>query len=114
MRNIASWLSVLAFVCVALFIAFVYPGLFVARVYISPDGLLHLVRDDCLAIEQRMRLDRAQGVSRVSSRVDPWGRPYSVLVDEERRRLVIYSLGRDGAAGGTCEDADYVHSADYK
>ena len=39
--------------------------------------------------------------------LDPWGKPYAF----ERRgeRGVVFSLGRDGAPGGTGEDADVYH-----
>lgn len=57
-----------------------------------PDDLEVLVRPD---VNGNRLLDRA------SLPVDPWGRVYRY---DPRPR--IYSLGRDGVAGGTGEDAD--------
>ena len=37
---------------------------------------------------------------------DPWGRPYVYRVPGEKAEFQLMSLGRDGKAGGTGEDAD--------
>ncbi|MFN3312445.1 MAG: type II secretion system major pseudopilin GspG [Hyphomonas sp.] len=37
---------------------------------------------------------------------DPWGRPYLYTSGSDGLRVRVYSLGRDGAEGGTGEDAD--------
>lgn len=37
---------------------------------------------------------------------DPWGRAYVYRVPGEKKEFDLYSLGRDGKAGGTGEDAD--------
>jgi len=37
---------------------------------------------------------------------DPWGRDYLYLSPGENREIDVYSLGRDGQAGGEGEDAD--------
>jgi len=37
---------------------------------------------------------------------DPWGKPYQYKNPGEHSEVDIYSLGRDGSAGGTSEDAD--------
>jgi general secretion pathway protein G len=37
---------------------------------------------------------------------DPWGRAYVYRVPGEKKEFDIYSLGRDGKAGGSGEDAD--------
>lgn len=37
---------------------------------------------------------------------DPWGRPYYYASTEDGLRVRVYSFGRDGAEGGTGEDAD--------
>lgn len=37
---------------------------------------------------------------------DPWGRPYLYFSGSDGLRVRVYSLGRDGAEGGTGEDAD--------
>jgi general secretion pathway protein G len=37
---------------------------------------------------------------------DPWGKPYLYRVPGEKGEVDIYSLGRDGKAGGEGEDAD--------
>lgn len=37
---------------------------------------------------------------------DPWGRDYIYEESSEDREPLVYSLGRDGAKGGTGEDAD--------
>lgn len=38
--------------------------------------------------------------------VDPWGKPYLYRLPGEKGEVDIYSLGRDGKAGGEGEDAD--------
>ena len=37
---------------------------------------------------------------------DPWGRPYQLAVPGKKGPFDIYSLGADGAPGGTDENAD--------
>jgi general secretion pathway protein G len=37
---------------------------------------------------------------------DPWGRPYVYRVPGEKHEFQLLSLGRDGKAGGSGEDAD--------
>lgn len=37
---------------------------------------------------------------------DPWGKPYQYKIPGEHSEVDIFSLGRDGMAGGTGEDAD--------
>ena len=37
---------------------------------------------------------------------DPWGRPYQLAVPGRKAPFDIYSLGADGAPGGTDENAD--------
>ena len=37
---------------------------------------------------------------------DPWGKPYQYRMPGEHSEVDIYSLGRDGTAGGSGEDAD--------
>ena len=37
---------------------------------------------------------------------DPWGRPYVYRVPGEKNEFQLLSLGRDGKAGGSGEDAD--------
>ncbi|MBT9567375.1 MAG: type II secretion system major pseudopilin GspG [Thiobacillus sp.] len=37
---------------------------------------------------------------------DPWGKPYQYKMPGEHSEVDIYSLGRDGVAGGSGEDAD--------
>lgn len=37
---------------------------------------------------------------------DPWGRPYLYATGSDGLRVRVFSLGRDGAEGGTGEDAD--------
>ena len=37
---------------------------------------------------------------------DPWGKPYQYKMPGEHSEVDIYSFGRDGAAGGSGEDAD--------
>lgn len=37
---------------------------------------------------------------------DPWGRPYGYEPDAPNEKFRVYTLGRDGAAGGHGEDAD--------
>lgn len=37
---------------------------------------------------------------------DPWGKPYQYKMPGEHSEVDIFSLGRDGVAGGTGEDAD--------
>jgi len=37
---------------------------------------------------------------------DPWGRPYQYVVPGSKSDFDLLSLGRDGAPGGTGEDAD--------
>lgn len=37
---------------------------------------------------------------------DPWGRPYVYRVPGEKSEYQLLSLGRDGKAGGSGEDAD--------
>ena len=37
---------------------------------------------------------------------DPWGRPYVYRVPGEKSEFQLMSLGRDGKAGGSGEDAD--------
>jgi general secretion pathway protein G len=37
---------------------------------------------------------------------DPWGRAYVYRIPGEKKEFDIYSLGRDGKAGGSGEDAD--------
>ena len=44
---------------------------------------------------------------------DPWGRPYQLAAPGKRGPFDIYSLGADGAPGGSDENADiYGSSAD--
>lgn len=38
--------------------------------------------------------------------VDPWGRPYLMRVPGQHREVDVYSLGSDGAQGGTGEAKD--------
>ena len=38
--------------------------------------------------------------------LDPWGNPYLYTSTEDGLRVRVFSLGRDGAEGGTGEDAD--------
>lgn len=38
--------------------------------------------------------------------LDPWGKPYLYRMPGEKGEVDIYSLGRDGKAGGDGEDAD--------
>ncbi|MDP3457746.1 MAG: type II secretion system major pseudopilin GspG [Hyphomonas sp.] len=38
--------------------------------------------------------------------VDPWGKDYFYSSTDDGLRVRVYSLGRDGAEGGTGEDAD--------
>ena len=38
--------------------------------------------------------------------LDPWGNPYLYTSTEDGLRVRVFSLGRDGADGGTGEDAD--------
>jgi general secretion pathway protein G len=37
---------------------------------------------------------------------DPWGKPYQYKMPGEHSEVDIYSFGRDGAAGGSDENAD--------
>jgi general secretion pathway protein G len=37
---------------------------------------------------------------------DPWGRPYVYRVPGQKGEFDLFSLGRDGRAGGSGEDAD--------
>ena len=41
-----------------------------------------------------------------SGLTDPWGAPYSYMLDETGERFTIGSLGRDGQLGGEGEDGD--------
>jgi general secretion pathway protein G len=45
---------------------------------------------------------------------DPWGRPYLYLNPGQRGAIDVYSLGRDGKAGGEGEDADIGNWKDSK
>jgi general secretion pathway protein G len=38
--------------------------------------------------------------------VDPWGKPYEYRAPGQKGPFDVFSLGRDGAAGGTGEDKD--------
>ncbi len=40
---------------------------------------------------------------------DPWGKPYLYRVPGEHGEIDLYSLGRDGAPGGTGNDADITN-----
>jgi general secretion pathway protein G len=40
---------------------------------------------------------------------DPWGRPYVYVQPGSNAEIDLMSLGRDGKAGGTGEDADIVN-----
>ena len=42
------------------------------------------------------------------SPLDPWGRAYQYVYPGQHQTFEIFSLGRDGAAGGTGEDGDIV------
>lgn len=48
--------------------------------------------------------------------LDPWGRPYSYKSpgDVNRESYDLLSLGRDGQAGGTGEDADITSWAEWR
>lgn len=41
--------------------------------------------------------------------LDPWGRPYVYRCPGEQAEYDLLSYGRDGAPGGTGEDADIAH-----
>lgn len=41
--------------------------------------------------------------------LDPWGRPYLYRSPGERSDVEIYSLGKDGAPGGTGENSDITN-----
>jgi general secretion pathway protein G len=38
--------------------------------------------------------------------MDPWGKPYIYKIPGEHGEYDLYTYGRDGAPGGTGEDAD--------
>ncbi|HEX7971652.1 MAG TPA: type II secretion system major pseudopilin GspG [Thiobacillus sp.] len=40
---------------------------------------------------------------------DPWGKPYQYKIPGEHGELDIFSFGRDGAPGGSGEDADITN-----
>jgi general secretion pathway protein G len=40
---------------------------------------------------------------------DPWGRPYTYRSPGERAEIDVYSFGKDGAPGGTGENADVTN-----
>tara|TARA_B100000508_G_scaffold60333_1_gene47206 strand:+ start:242361 stop:242522 length:162 start_codon:yes stop_codon:yes gene_type:complete len=42
---------------------------------------------------------------------DPWGNPY-IYLSRTPDHFLLQSLGRDGAEGGTGEDADILTSTD--
>ena len=41
--------------------------------------------------------------------LDPWGRPYLYQAPGEHGDFDLYTLGKDGAPGGTAENADISH-----
>lgn len=47
-------------------------------------------------------------VKKSSALTDPWNRPYRYRYPGQFGEFDLYSLGRDGAEGGTGEDADVV------
>ena len=40
--------------------------------------------------------------------IDPWGKPYAYRSPGQKGSFDIFSLGRDGVAGGTGEDKDVI------
>ena len=74
--------------------------------YPSGDGLNALVSPSANAQAGRYR----PGGYIKNLPKDPWGRPYQLAVPGKRGPFDIYSLGADGAPGGTDENADIYGS----
>ena len=75
-----------------------------ARYPTQQEGLVALV-------EKPAGLERWQGpyIKQHNAPTDPWGRPYVYQIPGTHGEYDLYTLGRDGAPGGTGEDQDLTN-----
>ena len=74
-------------------------------------GAIRSTEEGLVALDQAPAADPSWGGPYLKKPVplDPWGKPYVYVVPGVRGDVDITSLGRDGRAGGTGEDADVTN-----